>query len=265
MRDVKIALAALGLTLLALSGCDQPAPVAPEGGSAGDETTVRRGTERDLDPALCALTRRDFTLKSTNDYFPLRPGSSWTLRGTEDGNAVELRVDVLKKTVDVGGVTTRVVEERHYENGQLIEYSRNFFAATSEGTICYFGEDVDIYENGRVVAHTGAWRADAPGNRPGIYIPAEPQVGMTYFMEGAPRVAEDRAEIIGKRVRTRVPAGTFKSTIQIRETALDGDESVKIFARGVGIVVDGPLELVRYRIGGGGREDDDQEDEEDEG
>lgn len=258
MRNVTGRSLALAVAAVAVLACEQ-APVAPDAALAGDGTPLGPGGARDLNPALCALNRRDFTLKSTNEYFPLSPGSSWTLRGVENGADVELRVNVLKETVNIGGVTTRVVEERHYEDGELVEYSRNFFAATQEGTVCYFGEDVDIYENGRVVAHTGAWRADRGVNRPGIYIPAAPQVGMRYFMEGAPGIALDRAEIIGEGLRVGVPAGAFRKTIQIRETALDGDESIKVFARGVGIVVDGPLTLVRYRIGGESSDDDEDD------
>lgn len=253
---------ALGFAIVAMAACNQSPPLAPDAVPAADEAQVHRGGNKTLSPALCALDRDDFTLKSTNDYFPLGVGSTWTLRGREDGKDVELRVTVLRKTEKVGRVRTRVVEERHFENGELIEHSRNFFAATEEGTVCYFGEEVDMYEDGEIVSHEGAWRADAPGNRPGIYIPANPRVGIRYQMEGAPGVAEDMAEIIGTGVRVRVPAGRFKNTIRIREwNPLAGDTGFKNFARGVGIVVDEPLSLVRYRIARGDRDDDHKEDD----
>jgi hypothetical protein len=156
-------------------------------------------------------------------------------------------------------VTTRVLEERHFEDGELVELSRNFFAATREGTVCYLGEEVDIYEDGEIVSHAGAWRADAPGNAPGIFMPADPRVGMKYAMENAPGIAEDAAEIVRKDFRVRVPAGVFKRTLGIRETnPLDGDVGFKVFARGVGLVVDETLKLVRYRIA---RDDDRDSDE----
>jgi hypothetical protein len=48
---------------------------------------------------------------------------------------------------------------------ELIEISRNYFAQTqtgpAPGTVCYFGENVDIYEDGEIVSHEGAWRAEA--------------------------------------------------------------------------------------------------------
>jgi hypothetical protein len=276
VHHVRIPLAAFVFGLVAVLGCDQSAPVAPDAGSSTEQTTdepqVRGGPDDEqLSLEQCAFGRRDFTLRSRNDYFPLGVGSSWVLRGTEDGKEVELRIKVLNETERVGAVKTRVVEERHFEKVgdelRLVEHSRNFFAATKEGTVCYFGETVDIYEDGEIVSHEGAWRADAPGNFPGIIMPAHPRVGMTFHMEGAPGIAEDEGTIVDKGVRVRVPAGTFKNTIRIRETnPLSDDVSFKVFARGVGIVIDGPLSLVRYRIANGkGRDGDDDEGKEDDG
>jgi hypothetical protein len=260
MRRIMIHLAALGVGAITMIGCDRQTPLEPDVTPVVAEPLAGRRATQTLSPALCALSRRDFTLKSTNDYFPLDVGSRWLLRGKENGVRVELRITVLEETEVVGGVRTRVIEERHIENGELAEVSRNFFAATKAGTACYLGEEVDIYEDGEIVSHEGAWRADAPGNRPGIFIPADPRVGMKYDMEGAPGVAEDEGEIVGKGERVRVPAGTFTKTIRIRElNRLDGGVDFKVFARGVGIIVDGPLSLVKYRIVNGDDRDSDDE------
>jgi hypothetical protein len=168
--------------------------------------------------------------------------------------------------VVVNGVKTRVVEERHFEleNGErtLIEHSRNFYVATREGTICYFGEDVDIYENGVVVSHEGAWRAGVAGAVPGIIMPADPRVGTTFQMEGARGVAEDRGRVLAKGVRVRLRVGTFKKTIVVEETnPLTDEVGLKVFARGVGILIDGPLTLVQYRVREGGGRNGDEEDD----
>jgi hypothetical protein len=50
-------------------------------------------------------------------------------------------------------------------------HRQDYFAQTTTGTVCYFGEDVQIFENGGV-STPGSWRADARGNQPGIYMPA---------------------------------------------------------------------------------------------
>ena len=84
-------------------------------------------------------------------------------------------------------VTTRVVEERHWERTtSSVEVSRNFFArCTQTGDIYYFGEDVDIYEGGVIVGHDGAWRAGKNGARPGIIIPHLPPRGTILPGAGA--------------------------------------------------------------------------------
>ena len=63
----------------------------------------------------------------------------------EEGAAVHLVITPLDQTEDVAGVATRVMEERESQDGVLIEVSWNFLAQTPDGTVCYFGEDVDLY------------------------------------------------------------------------------------------------------------------------
>ena len=61
-------------------------------------------------------------------------------------------------TVSVAGVLTREVFEEEWIDGELIEESWNWFARCEEtGDIYYFGEDVNIYEDGEI-SHDGAWR-----------------------------------------------------------------------------------------------------------
>jgi hypothetical protein len=129
---------------------------------------------------------------------------------------------------------------------ELKEVARNYYAQTREGTVCIFGESVDVYEEGKIASHEGSWRADKRGNAPGIYMPARPAVGMSFQLESAPRVAVDVATIVARNVKATVPAGTFTNTIRVRDrNPLDGSSGNKIYARGVGVVVDGPLKLTR--------------------
>jgi hypothetical protein len=219
------------------------------------------GAKAKLDPALCAPGRNTFTLAIDNAFFPLPVGRQWVYTGREQGERLGLQISVLNATENFfhgrKTVTTRVVEETEWfdtnENGrvgsreELIEVSRNYFAQSQDGTVCYFGEVVDIYEGGKVVSHEGSWRADARGNAPGIYMPARPRVGMTFQQEIAPGIAEDEATIIASGVRTKVPAGTFTDTIKARDrNPLDGSTGIKIYARGVGLIVDGSVKLIRY-------------------
>lgn len=214
-----------------------------------------------LDPALCAPGENMFSTTIDNTYFPLPVGQQWVYQGKEGGETIGLRITVLDATETFyngrRSVTTRVVEELEWvdENANgivdpgetLIEVSNNFFAQTQDGTVCYFGETVDIYEGGFVVSHEGSWRADDRGNAPGIYMPSSPEPGMTFAQEMAPGVAEDQATIVRIGKTVTVPAGTFENTLLVRDfNPLDGSRGTKIYAPDVGLIRDGPLDLISY-------------------
>lgn len=200
--------------------------------------------EKVLDLSLCEPSQGGFSPESTNPYFPIAVGQQWTYEGEEDGEEVRLVITVLDETETVAGVTTRVVRECEWIDDELVEVSWNYYAATGDETVCYFGEAVDIYEDGEVVSHEGEWRADDPGSAPGIFMPAEPWPGVRFPMELAPGVAEDEAKIVGIGPVT-VPLDTYEDTIRLREyNPLDGDKGYKVFAAGVGMILDGPAELV---------------------
>ncbi len=156
---------------------------------------------------------------------------------------------MLDETRLVDGVETRVVEERESKGGQLVEISRNFFAFnTADRGVYYFGEEVDIYKNGKVVRHEGAWESGKNGARFGLMVPGQPEVGARFYQEVAPGVAMDRAEIVALDASIRTPAGEFKGCLKFVETTpLEpfARES-KIYAPGVGLVKDGSLLLVEY-------------------
>jgi hypothetical protein len=214
-----------------------------------------------LDLALCDPSQNTFSTTIDNPYFPLPVGQQKVYLGKDRGETVGLRITVLSATEPFygGSVTTRVVEELEWfdanANGvvdageQLIEVSYNYFAQTQDGTVCYFGENVFIYEGGVVVSNEGSWRADGqglPGLAPGIFMPADPQPGMTFQQEVAPGIAEDQATIAQVGKNENVPAGKFENTIVIREVnPLDGSTSTKVYAPGIGLIVDKPVELIR--------------------
>ncbi len=199
-----------------------------------------------LDITVCAPTNGPFTTTIDNPYMPLVVGTKFTLQGTDGADAVQLEITILNATEVVAGVTTRVLEERESVNGTLIEVSRNFFVQAPEGSVCYFGEDVDIYEGGIVVSHEGQWRAGIDNAVPGIFIPASPTVGMAFRQEIAPGVAEDRVQIVAAGESVTVPYGTFTNTIRFRETTPlePGATSTKVYARDLGQIVDDQVRLV---------------------
>jgi hypothetical protein len=189
---------------------------------------------------------KELVTEGESTYFILKPGYQSTFEGKEDGEAAKLVITVLPETVTVGSIATRVVEEREWQGGQLVEVSRNFFAMHPKtGDAYYFGEDVDMYRNGRVVSHEGAWRHGSNHAHFGLMMPGAPTVGMRFYQELAPRVAMDRAEIVGMNETLTTPAGTFTKCLKTREsTPLEPGSEYKIYAPGVGLVQDSTLKLV---------------------
>jgi len=192
-----------------------------------------------------------YTMTSTgeNRYWSLEPGRFVILGNLESDGSELVIISVLRETEMVDGIETRVIEEREYKNGELVEISRNFFAMAEEsGDVFYFGEDVDYYEDGEVVAHDGEWRAGMDGARAGLYMSANPVVGMKYYMEVAPGAAMDRAEIFETGATVETPKGTFDNCLVITESSPlePDDESYKRYAPDVGMLYDDGLELYKH-------------------
>jgi hypothetical protein len=206
-------------------------------------------TDSELDISVCAPENGPFSLEVDNQYFPLPVGRQLILEGDEDGALLRVEFTVLDETEEVAGVTARVIEERESEDDVLVEVSRNFFVQAPDGTVCYYGEDVDIYdETGTtVISHESAWRAGVDGALPGIQMPADPEVGMEYDQEVAPGVAEDHGEITAMGEPLSVPAGDFDDTLRVIESSpLDVGTSLKIYVSGIGMAVDETIELIEY-------------------
>jgi len=188
----------------------------------------------------------EFTSTGENPYWSLKPGNFVVLGAMESDGSEFVKITVLPDTEMVDGIETRVVEEREFENGALIEISRNYYAMAMEtGDVFYFGEDVDILEDGKVVRHEGEWRAGVNNAKPGLYMPGKPAVGMKYFMEYAPGAAMDWAEINEVDATCEMPKHTFNNCLIITEgSTLEPDDlSYKRYAPEVGMVFDDDLQI----------------------
>ena len=93
------------------------------------------------------LENCNFASSGENSYFILKPGYQVILGGQEDGEELELVMAVLNETKVVEGVETRVVTQ----------VSRNYFAICKPtNNAIYFGEEVDMYKDGKIVSHGGS-------------------------------------------------------------------------------------------------------------
>jgi hypothetical protein len=192
-----------------------------------------------------ALEKSELSATGRNPYFILEPGYQLVLEGGKE----RLIITVLDETKTVDGVETRVVEERETKDGKLIEVSRNYFAISQRtNSVFYFGEDVDIYQGGKVVSHEGAWLAGVKDARFGLMMPGQVLLKARYYQEIAPKVAMDRAEIVSLSETVKTPAGEFENCLKVEETTPlePAIKEYKYYAAGVGMVQDGALKLVKY-------------------
>jgi hypothetical protein len=190
-----------------------------------------------------------FSATGSNRFFILQPGYKSIFRGVEDGEKVELTITVTDKTKIVDGIQTRVVVEKETHDGEVVEISNNYFAICKEtNSAFYFGEDTDIYENGKIVSHDGSWLAGQNKAEAGLVMPGIVLVGSKFQQEIAPNVAMDRSQIVSMEERVNTPDGSFDDVVKSKETTPLEPTALeyKYYAAGVGLIQDDVLKLVKH-------------------
>lgn len=214
------------------------------GSSTGDLPLGDEPVE--LDPA-------QFTVDIDNPYWPMQPGTQWIYREIdEEGEEVVVTVTVSGETKEIAnGVTARIVRDTVAKDGELIEDTFDWYAQDASGTIWYLGEDTAEFENGEITSTSGSFEAGVDGALPGVIVPAEPEVGMTYRQEFYVGEAEDNGEILGVGEQVEVATGHYDDALLTKDTITIQPDVVeyKLYARGVGPV------LVLGISGGAGREE----------
>jgi len=179
-----------------------------------------------------------------NPYFILEPGYRLVL----EGDGAQLIITVLNETKKVDGVETRVVEERETKGGKLVEVARNYFAISKRtNDVFYFGEDVDMYKDGKIANHDGSWLSGVNGSKFGLMMPGRVLLHSRYYQEVAPNIAMDRATIVSVTETVKTPAGEFKNCVKVEETSPLSRFTTehKYYAPGIGMVSDGEMKLVK--------------------
>lgn len=218
------------------------APTATVPGTA----SLPRGSEAiELDPA-------DFVAEIDNPYWPMPTGSTWVYRETDpEGTVQRVDVTVTDRTKTILGIEATVVHDVVTEDGELIEDTYDWYAQDASGNVWYLGEATKEFEHGEVTTTEGSWEAGVDGAQPGIIVPADPEVGMTYRQEYYAGEAEDEGEILSLDERAEVPFGPFDNVLMTKDTTrLDPNIlEHKFYAEGVGPI------LTLGLSGGGGREE----------
>lgn len=191
---------------------------------------LTRSTRATVDTDGGAADNGPFTLEIANPYLPFLPGQVTVLEGLEGGvDEIRVQFTVLDETEEVDGVTTRVIEEKEWEDDELADTERMLVAQAPGGTVCFYGVD-------------GEWQAGEDDALAGILMPANPAVGMVFEMIHAPGWGMETVEISSMGDTVETPAGTFDDTV----TILEPGPSLKKYARDIGTIYDDGIELISY-------------------
>ena len=259
MRN-QASLSALLVLAVTATACSGKGETKAEAAAAPPSTVVAAITP--APPPVAPVTVPDtinpaeFRPQVTHPLFPLSSLRSLEFSGTErdaeTGKTVKTRTvkRLLHKTDVIAGVIVSVLQVKDYEDGELVEVTEDYFAEHRDGSVWYFGERVNDYENGKVVGHEGQWLAGQGNNKPGLYLPAIPTVGMEFEPERAPGVAELRAKVVELDAAVTVPAGPYTGCLKTENfSALDKVTEFSFFCPGAGLVrTEGPhgsAQLVR--------------------
>jgi len=191
----------------------------------------------------------DLASTGRNRFMILEPGYFQIFEGKEEGKEVKIHITVLAETKKFGAVECRVLEDRVWEDGQLVEVARDYVAISRKTSdVYYFGEDVDNYKGGKLANHDGSWLDGEKGAKFGLLTPGTPLLGARFYQELAPNVGMDRIEIVSLSEVVETPAGKFEHCMKTEETSPlePGMTDYKLFAPGIGCVQEGGAKLVKY-------------------
>src|SRR5215212_8462841 len=209
------------------------------GVAAAMATARSAGLPRGSEPVN--LNPADFTTRIDNPYWPMRKGSRWIYRETDnEGTKQRVVVTVTRRTkLIANGVRARIVRDVVTEDGTPVEVTNDYYAQDRAGNIWYLGEATTEYENGKPTSTEGSFEAGVDGAQAGVIVPAKPRVGLAYREEYYAGHAEDRARVVSLREQAGVPFGHFRRVLMTRNTNPLEPRSVefKFYARGVGPVL----------------------------
>jgi hypothetical protein len=181
----------------------------------------------------------DFVRTIDNPWFPLKPGTVLTYKGSDEGTPAR---DVLRVTHDtklVQGIRTTVIDDRVYKNGRLAERTKDYYAQDRKGNVWYLGEDTaTLKSNGQIDSREGTWRAGRDGARAGIFMPARPTPRAGGWQEYYVGHAQDRFKVLNLRTRVSTAAVSSRNAMLVQETTPlePGVVDHKLYVRGIGTV-----------------------------
>ncbi len=172
-----------------------------------------------------------------NQYWPLVPGTVWEYEGGDE----TITVTVTDETKEILGVECVVVRDVAEEDGEVIESTDDWYAQDTDGNVWYFGEISLNFEDGELVDIEGSWTSGVDGAKPGILMPAAPQIGEVYRQEFFLGDAEDMGEVVSLTGNEAAPAAACANNCLVTNdfTPIEPDvEESKHYLPGVGMILE---------------------------
>jgi hypothetical protein len=227
------------------------AAVLTTAGCGGADTTTSTTTVAPPDSQSQSARVFSHSTEITNPYLPISKFSRCVLTGTDEGPNTRVVRTLLGRTQPFPyrgkTVDAAVVRDVVTGQGQLIEKTLDYFAQDDAGTVYYFGEDVNEYDNGQLAGHEGQWRLGRNTQQPGVLMPADPRVGDTFQSEDVPGITHETDHVVAAGGTERIGAHSYGNVIRIRENAKPPPEvEFKNYSRGTGVITEanGKLHLV---------------------
>ena len=159
----------------------------------------------------------DFVTRIDNKYLPLRPGTTFLYRGTEQGKARRVSVFVTHKTKMILGIRATVVLDQVLAGGKREEKTFDWYAQDKRGNVWYLGENSSDFVNGKWVRSDGSWEAGVNGAKAGIVMQANPSLADVYRQEYYAGHAEDMAKVLSRNKSVSVSYGSFEHALETSE------------------------------------------------
>jgi hypothetical protein len=173
----------------------------------------------------------------TNPLFPMSGLTQVIQLGTEADEPMRVEFTLLPgtRTIDWDGrqVENRIGQFVGFRGGRILEAARDYFAQAADGSVWYFGEEVDNYSDGVVAEHEGNWLAGRDGP-PGMIMPAKPVAGVVYRPENVPGVVLEESTVKAVDQTVDGPRGPVPGAVLVQELLMDGTTEDKTFAPGYG-------------------------------
>jgi hypothetical protein len=155
-----------------------------------------------------------------NPWFPLKPGTTWSYRGMEDGDRTRDVMIATYRTRVIDGVVCRVVFDRVWTNGRLGERTHDYYAQTNRGTVWYFGErTAELDRHGHVTSREGSFMSGVDGAEAGVFMTPHPKSGPAFFQEYYPGHAMDRFTVVRRGAHASVPLIQSDHALLTKETS----------------------------------------------